>query len=51
MAEVRGGHVVANDRFGVTRNTNRDATVAIKVRVFVNDIVDSLLSNSKQYFP
>lgn len=51
MAEVRGGHVVPNDRFGVTRKTNRYATVAIKVQVFDNDIDDSLLSNSKQYFP
>ena len=35
----------------VTRNTIRAAIVAIKVRVYVNHIVGSLLPISKQYFP
>lgn len=48
--KLRSGERGLNDRNWVTKNTNRDAPVAITVRVFVNHIVDSLLPISKQYF-
>ncbi len=36
--------------YWVNRNTDRDATVAIKVWVFLNHIVGNLLLISAQYF-